>query len=74
MPGLRCCVGFSLVAESWGSSLVVVPELLIAVASHGGANAVRRSKAFGLQQLQQRLSSFCPRSLEQTLNSRGART
>ena len=58
MLGLHCGMGFSLVAESWGSSLVVVPELLIAVASHCGA--AQGSKAFGLQQLQQTLSSFCP--------------
>ena len=31
--GLRCCTGFSLVAASGGSSLVVVRGLLIAVAS-----------------------------------------
>ena len=31
--GLRCCTGFSLVAENGGSSLVAVSGLLIAVAS-----------------------------------------
>ena len=31
--GLRCCVGFSLVAESEGYSPVVVHGLLIALAS-----------------------------------------
>ena len=63
---------FALVAESWGSSLVMMCELLIAVASHCGAT--QGSKTFGLQQLQQRRGSFCPRSLEQTLNSCGAPT
>ena len=33
MLGLRCCVGFSLVSESRGYSLVVVRGLLTVVAS-----------------------------------------
>ena len=33
MPGFHCCAGFSLVAESWGCSLVAVHRLLIVVAS-----------------------------------------
>ena len=33
--GLHCCVGFSLVAESRGYSLVAVHRLLISVASLG---------------------------------------
>ena len=33
MLGLCCCVGFSLVVVSRGYSLVMVPRLLIAVAS-----------------------------------------
>ena len=32
-PGLRCCAGFSLVAESGGYSTVAVHGLLIALAS-----------------------------------------
>ena len=31
--GLRCCVSFSLVASSWGYSLLIVRGLLIAAAS-----------------------------------------
>ena len=30
VPGPRCCTGFSLVAESGGSSLVVVGLLIVA--------------------------------------------
>ena len=37
--GLRCCMGFSLVLESRGYSLVAVNALLIAVASQCGAQA-----------------------------------
>ena len=33
VPGLRCCVGFSLVVENGDNSLVVVRGLLIVVAS-----------------------------------------
>ena len=33
MLGLHCCVGFSLVAVSWGYSLGVVCGFLIVVAS-----------------------------------------
>ena len=35
--GLHCCKGFSLVAETGSYSTVAVRGLLIAVASHGGA-------------------------------------
>ena len=28
--GLHCCTGFSLIVASWGSSLVLMSELLIA--------------------------------------------
>ena len=34
VPGLHCCPGFSLVADSVGFSPVVVRRLLTAVASH----------------------------------------
>ena len=40
MLGLRCCVGFSLVAVSASYSLVVVHGLLIAVASLVGGLAL----------------------------------
>ena len=42
--GLRCCTGFSLVAENGGSSLVAVHGLLIAVAS-----LVAESRLWGTQ-------------------------
>ena len=55
--GLHYCMGFSLVAESWGYSLVVVCRLLIVVASivveHGvqarwtSVVAARRSSCCG---------------------------
>ena len=65
--GLGCCEGFSLVAVSWGYSLVVMGRLLIAVASlvadHGlwgsGASVVvaHELRSCGFQAPEHRLSS-----------------
>lgn len=48
MLDLRCCVGFSLAAESRGHSLAVVLELLTAVASLLWSKG---SRVLGLQYL-----------------------
>ena len=45
MLGLCCCVGFSLVAESEGYSLVVACRLLIAISSHVAEYGLQGTKA-----------------------------
>ena len=45
MLGLHCCMGSSLVVESWCYSLVVVHKLLISVASRVGEHRLSGMRA-----------------------------
>ena len=63
VPGLCCCMGFSLVAGSRGYSLVAVHGLLIAVASPVGRSWALGSLGFsscGSWALEYRLNSCGP--------------